>query len=163
MLTVIALAASTSVAHATEIGTDRQFGLGIQLGDPSAITGKIYLGGRVNAVDFALGTYYDSPVADGLYIQAAYHVHIVELTSGGGVTIPFRVGVGGFFTTGYWRWDENTADDYDVVIGARVPFGLDFDLDNAPIPVYVELGFDVTFAPPLRFGGDGGVGFRYDF
>ena len=162
MLASLALIVLESVAGATEIGESRQFGLGIQLGDPSGITGKIYLGGRVNAVDFALGTYYDSPISDGLYVQAAYHVHIVELTSGGGVAIPFRAGIGGFFTTGYWRWDDGS-EDYDVVVGARVPFGLDFDLERAPLQFYLEIAFDVTLAPPLRFGGDGGIGFRYYF
>lgn len=150
-------------AGATEIGNGRAFGLGLQLGAPSAITGKFYLGGRQNAIDFAVGAFYDDYgyVYDGLYVQAAYHFHLTELTSGNGVTIPFRIGIGGFL--GSWNYGWSGRWDYGVVIGARVPFGLDFDLESAPVQFYLEVAPQVTVLPPLGIGADGGIGFRYYF
>jgi hypothetical protein len=156
------LALCLTQAEATEIGSGRAFGLGIQLGEPSGLTGKFYLGGRRNAIDFAIGAYYadNGPWNDAIYAQAAYHWHLTELAHGNGVSIPFRVGIGGFFTSGYYRWSDR---DYDVVLGARVPIGLDFDLDAAPVQFYAEIGFQLTVAPPFRVGGDGAIGVRYYF
>lgn len=150
------------LAQATEVGSSRPFGLGIQLGAPTGITGKIYLGGRRNAIDFAFGgAYVDRYWWGGVWAQASYHWHITELTSGNGVTIPFRVGVGGFLSTAYYDW--GWSGGYDAVIGARVPVGLDFDLEEVPLQFYVEVAVDVTVLPPLAVGVDGGIGGRYYF
>src|SRR5689334_13693412 len=43
-----------STASATEVGAGRNFGLGFQVGDPTAIIGKVFLN-RENAFDFGLG------------------------------------------------------------------------------------------------------------
>jgi hypothetical protein len=114
----------------------------------------------VNALDFTLGTYYNNGYSDNFHAQVSYHAHLAELTSGRGVTIPFRIGIGGFLTTGYWVWDNN---EYDAVFGARVPFGLDFDLESAPLQFYFELAFQLAMIPTVAVGGDGGIGFRYYF
>lgn len=161
MVVLLSLVAGGSDAlAATEIGASRPFGLGLQLGGPAGITGKVYLGGRVNALDFTLGTYYNDGYSDNFYGQVSYHAHLAELTSGSGVAIPFRIGIGGFLGTGYWVWDSN---GYDAVLGARVPFGLDFDLESVPLQFYVELAFQLAVIPFVGVGGDGGIGFRYYF
>ncbi len=150
----------TSDARATEIGASRTFGLGIQLGTPSGLTGKLYLGGRTNAIDFALGAYYGGEFYDTVYAQVSYHWHVAELTSGGGVAIPFRVGVGGWLASGDWgfgRYDDT------VILGARVPFGLDFDLEAAPIQFYFEVAFALAAIPFVDASLDAGIGFRYYF
>ncbi len=163
MLALMAMSATT--AEATEIGSSRQFGLGIQLGSPTALTGKLYMGGRQNALDFALGTFYDNyGPYDSLWVHVSYHWHLVELTSGGGVAIPFRIGVGGFLNTfDYDYWDNDYYLDNDLAVGVRVPFGLDFDLESAPVQFYIELAPEITILPPLYILGDGGIGVRYYF
>jgi hypothetical protein len=162
-MVTFALAALVSRAEATEIGSSRKFGLGIQLGEPTALTGKLYLGGRENALDFALGTRYDEDWGpdDSVFAQVSYHWHLTELTSGGGVAIPFRIGVGGFLDTTDYGWDADW--DEDFALGARVPFGLDFDLESAPVQFYVELAPEVFVLPPIEFEWDAGVGVRYYF
>jgi hypothetical protein len=152
--------AMLAAAEATEIGESRPFGLGVQLGAPSGLSGKLYLGGRRNAVDFTVGgAYEDDLLWDGIWAQVSYHWHLVELTSGEGVTIPFRAGIGGFLSSVYYGY----AWDGDVVLGARAPFGLDFDLEVAPVQFWVEVAVDLTVLPPLRVGMDGGIGARYYF
>jgi len=151
-------------ADATEIGGRRPFGLGIQLGSPSGISGKLYLGGRRNAIDFLLGGPYvddDDYWWGGVWAHVTYHWHTEPLTRGRGVTIPFRVGVGGFLTT--WRypwWDRPRSD---LAIGARVPVGLDFDLERAPVQFWAEMAVAVALVPPTGVGADGGIGVRYYF
>jgi hypothetical protein len=147
-------------ASATEIGDGRAFGLGLQLGEPTGITGKYYLGGRRNAIDFLVGSYYDAGFAGDVYVHVSYHAHLAELASGSGVAIPFRVGVGGFLNSGYWRFDD---DANDIVFGARVPVGLDFDLESAPVQFYLEVAVEVAIIPFVGAGIDGGIGARYYF
>jgi hypothetical protein len=162
-MTSLLMVAALGTAQATEIGDGRPFGLGLQLGQPFGVTGKVYLGGRTNAIDFTVGTYYASRgyYYDGFQAQVAYHWHLVELTSGGGVAIPFRIGVGGFVGTygnGYYY------DRYgDLSLGARVPFGLDFDLERAPVQFYIELAIRIHVYPGFYPDGDGGIGARYYF
>lgn len=164
-MTSLMMLAALGTAEATEIGNGRAFGLGIQLGAPTALTGKVYLGGRRNAIDFALGTYYDDYgyYYDGFYGHVNHHWHLTELASGGGVAIPFRIGVGGFLGTFGYGWYDRRYDRSDLVVGARVPFGLDFDLERAPVQFYVELAPEITILPPLRIGWDAGIGVRYYF
>ena len=157
MLTALALAPS---AHATEIGSSRPFGLGIQLGSPSGITGKYYLGGRQNALSFAVGSQYDGGFYSGLWVTGAYDFHIAELTSGSGVTIPWRVGVGGFLATGSYGWGRYYGNVY---LGARVPVGLDFDLETAPVQFYVEVAANLVLYPGIYGGLEAGIGARYYF
>ena len=147
-------------ATATEIGDSRAFGLGLQLGEPTGITGKVYLGGRGNAIDFLVGSYYDAGFAGDVYVHVSYHAHLVELASGGGVAIPFRIGVGGFLNSGYWRFDDEAND---IVFGARVPVGLDFDLESIPLQFYLEVAVEVAIIPFVGAGIDGGIGGRYYF
>ena len=152
-----------TVAGATEIGSGRPFGLGVQLGGPSGIAGKVYTNGRANAIDFLVGAYYDdndNDFDDNLYVHVNYHWHLVELTSGQGVAIPFRLGVGGFLGTFDYGWNDTYSD---FVVGARMPVGLDFDLEMAPVQFWIEIGIDAVILPPLDFGADGGIGVRYYF
>lgn len=155
------LALWAGVAGATEIGSGRPFGLGIQLGGPTGITGKYYLGGRRNALDFLVGAYAtNNRFDDDLYVHVNYHWNLQDLTSGGGVTIPFRLGVGGFF---------GTFDDYfgryngDFALGARMPVGLDFDLDAAPVQFWVEIGIGLQIFDNVGLHTDAGIGVRYYF
>jgi hypothetical protein len=159
MIATLALFAATN-ANATEIGESRAFGLGLQLGEPTGITGKLYLDGRTNAIDFLVGSYYDAGFAGDVYVHVSYHAHLAELASGRGVAVPFRIGVGGFLNSGYWRFDD---DANDIVFGARVPFGLDFDLETAPVQFYVEVAFEIAIIPFVGAGIDGGIGARYYF
>jgi len=156
MLILLSLGALASAAD-TEIGA-RPFGLGVQLGAPSGITGKVYLGGRTNAIDFSVGTTYGDSFADSLYAHGTYSVHFPALARGGGVTIPWRVGLGGWLANGRWAFGDN-----GTVIGARAPIGLDFDLEGAPLQFYIEVAAVLSVLPGVDLGVDGGLGARYYF
>jgi hypothetical protein len=149
------------VAGATEIGSGRPFGLGLQLGGPLGITGRYYLGGRRNSLDFLVGAYTDgNDLDDDLYVHVNYHWNLADLTSGSGVTIPFRMGVGGFLGTfdDYWG---NGGDDFNL--GVRMPVGVDFDLETAPVQFYVEIALGLQVFDDVDLHSDAGLGVRYYF
>ncbi len=162
MLTTALLAATLSTqAHATEIGNGKNLGLGIQLGSPTGLTGKYYLGGRRNAASFAIGSHYDGGFYSGLWLTGTYHFHLAELATVPEFTLPFRIGVGGFLATGSYGYGRYYRDD--VYLGARVPFGLDMDFTAAPIQIYLEVAANLLLYPAIAGGVDAGLGFRYYF
>jgi hypothetical protein len=161
MLTTALLAlALTTEASATEIGNGRNLGLGIQLGSPTGLTGKYYLGGRRNAVSFALGSQYDGGFYSGVWVTGSYDFHIEELVNEPEFALPLRVGIGGFLATGSYRFGYYRDD---LFLGLRTPIGLDFDLTGAPVQIYIEVAFDLVLYPGIYGGLDAGLGVRYYF
>lgn len=159
----LALGLSTTALAGTEIGASRPFGLGLQLGTFSGLTGKLYLtSSRRTAIDFSLGTGYGDVVWNNFHAHVTYSWHFSPLTSGRGVTIPWRVGIGGFVNSGdYWVFDG--FQGRGVIVGARVPIGLDFDLEEAPVQLYVEIAPNVALFPGVAAGLGAGLGGRFYF
>lgn len=128
---------------------DRGFGLGIILGEPTGVSGKLWTSGE-NAFDFAAAWSFQG---DGnLLLQADYVWHIFRLIPVSEGKLPFYVGVGG---------EVILAND--PVIGVRVPLGLDYMFSNAPVDIFVELVPILRLAPSTDFDFAGGLGARYWF
>jgi hypothetical protein len=128
---------------------ERGFGLGIILGEPTGVSGKLWTSGQ-NAFDFAAAWSFQG---DGnLLLQADYVWHIFRLIPVPDGKLPFYVGVGG---------EVILADD--PVIGVRVPLGLDYMFGNAPVDIFVELVPILRLAPSTDFDFAGGIGARYWF
>jgi hypothetical protein len=128
---------------------DRGFGLGIILGEPTGVSGKLWTSGQ-NAFDF--GAAWSFQGEGNLLLQADYVWHIFRLIPVPDGKLPFYVGVGG---------EVILADD--PVIGVRVPLGLDYMFGNAPVDIFVELVPILRLAPSTDFDFAGGVGARYWF
>jgi hypothetical protein len=168
-LTVVAGASAT--ANATEVGGSRTFGLGFQVGDPTALIGKVFLGGE-NALDFGLGFggwgygrcrdrngrwNYDcggygrdlSLHADFLWQENLVRQQVkLDWHLGGGARVIF--------------WD--TFDDTYVALIGRMPIGLDLTF---PRPSFLEVFFEVAPGllvwPRLDFELDAALGVRFYF
>jgi len=128
---------------------DREFGLGIILGEPTGVSGKLWTSGQ-NAFDFAAAWSFQGE--GNLLLQADYVWHIFRLIPVPDGKLPFYVGVGG---------EVILADD--PVIGVRVPLGLDYMFGNAPVDIFVELVPILRLAPSTDFDFAGGIGARYWF
>lgn len=144
-----------------------KFGLGVELGAPSGLNGKLFLSPST-ALNFGVGWLYDNYYRDGegihLYLDHLWHP--VSLTENPTFKLPFYVGVGGAF----WSFDDrrDRIDNRYSALGLRVPFGLAFDFNNVPLDVFVQLTLvvDVFFGDYRdRFGPGflGSVGIRYWF
>lgn len=145
----------------TEIGSSRPFGLGLVLGAPSGVTGKVYFDPS-HALEFTAAAWASSRFGwDGYYAHVVYLWHPSLLTRQSGFLLSWHVGVGGFVTDGGGLgWDP----DYDWTHGGvRGVVGLDLDLTRAPFQFFADLGLNASVLP--GFWGDGtlGVGARYYF
>lgn len=128
---------------------ERGFGLGIILGEPTGVSGKLWTSGE-NAFDFAAAWSFQG---DGnLLLQADYVWHIFRLIPVSSGKLPFYVGVGAEFII---------ADD--PVLGVRVPLGLDYLFADAPVDIFVEIVPILRLAPSTDFDLAGGIGARYWF
>jgi hypothetical protein len=144
------------------------FGLGLELGDPTGITGKVFTSPST-AIDFGIGdlyhTYY---IGDsGLHLYADYLWHPALLASIEPFKLPFYVGVGlrtWFFDYGCGGPNNCGAD----VFGIRVPVGIDFDFNNVPLDAFIQIvptfDFFRGYAPhDFYIDFDFSVGIRYWF
>lgn len=159
------------IARATEVGNYRTFGLGVQLLDPTAIIGKVFLD-RTDALDFGLGfwgygrcyhndgsTYYcNSNHYDySIHFDYLYEEPIVEKT----VRLDWHAGAGGRII--FWGYNDNNSD-HGVTLLARVPLGLDLTFRRPNwLEVYLELAPALVLIPPLDFTIDIGLGVRAYF
>lgn len=142
---------------------NKTFGLGIMLGAPTAISGK-YFYGRSTAFDFGVGTVYRWRDRDGLHLHVDHLWHPVSLVSNPSFELPLYVGIGArIFNYDY----RNDGRDGVTAIGARVPIGIAFDLNNVPMDIFFELAVvvDLLIDDDDSYGGDlhGAIGFRYYF
>jgi hypothetical protein len=116
---------------------NKTFGLGLELGAPTGVTGKYFLSAD-RALDFGLGTVYNSRDRYGLHIYGDYLFHPVSLVSSEAFELPLYVGLGGRF----WSFEDRRIDDDRddaVAIGFRVPVGVSFDFNTIPLDAFAQI------------------------
>ena len=169
VLAGLLLALGARSARATEVGYGRKLGIGFVLGDPTGVTGKVWVG-PTNAIDATLGfTNYGAGFGPNCY------------TDNNGVHHCY-----GYFDTSInvdYLWQSNIvrgAAQLDWYIGAggrlilfggrgfnaaaRMPVGLALMFNN---PSFVEVFFELVPAfyvvSPLGLTIEGGLGARFYF
>ncbi len=152
---------------------NKKFGLGLELGEPSGLTGKVFVT-ESGAIDFGVGYVYDNYYyyynAAGFHAYADYLWHPVSLASAQAFELPFYVGVGGRF------WDFNytyLGMDYSgSAFGIRVPLGIAFDFNNVPLDIFIQVvpvldflngGYYNLSHDRVHFGADVSAGIRFWF
>ena len=131
--------------HGEKFEANKKFGLGLELGEPTGINGKLFVSSD-QAIDFGLGDlyhgYYVNGNAAGIHVYADYLWHPVVLTKADAFYLPLYVGVGGRF------WDTDYCDRANNCVsmfGVRVPVGLSFDFNDVPLDIFGQ------FVPTLDF------------
>ncbi len=137
--------------------SNKGFGLGLMLGVPTGLSGKLYLS-KDTALDFAIGSYYR--YSDALDVHMDFLWHPFVLTQNETMWIPFYFGVG-------VRAIDTNRDDrgQDIDLGVRVPVGLAIDLNNTPLDFFLEAAFvfDIVNERGRRSDFNMAVGMRYYF
>jgi hypothetical protein len=170
-LIAIAVLACVSTAEAGPTGfsggsfvTNKKFGIGLELGAPTGINGKLFLTPS-NAIDFGLGEMYHYYYGgDGLHLYADYLWHPTVLTQQPAFSLPFYVGIGARL----WQFDYScggrTCTGADA-IGVRVPVGITFNFNNVPLDIFVQavptLDFFHDYRHDVFLDIDFSVGIRF--
>ena len=170
-LTLAGMSVAPRVARATEVGTSRTIGLGVQLVDPTALIGKVFLD-RNDALDFGLGFWCYGTCYDGngnpyrcnngrhdfsIHFDYLYEENIVDSA----VRLDWHAGIGGRMVL--WGYTYNNSDHGTVLLG-RVPIGLDLAFRRPRwLEVYLEIAPALVLIPPLDFAFDVGLGARAYF
>ena len=143
----------TPLAHATDVG------LGLVLGQPTGLSGKLTTS-RSHAIDAALAWDLSDDHdhfhfhSDYLWLRnAALHVDNVALD--------WYFGVGGrllIYDEDHRRYHE---DDYQI--GVRFPIGLGYTFKNPRIEIFAELALIMNILESTSADIDGGIGARFHF
>jgi hypothetical protein len=159
---------------------EHPFGLGLVVGAPTGLTGKLYLD-KPFALQMGIGMvrdWGDHPYHDnGLHLHVDLLWHPAMVTSTPSFTMPFYIGVGARLVErdDYHRFEGVWYEDDDTRLGVRMPFGLLMDFNRVPIDVFFELALvldvvefdddrdDLYDDDPPDLGFNGGIGVRYYF
>ena len=163
----------TDRARATEVGVQRQYGVGLMLGDPTGLSGKVWLS-RTNAIDVGFGAYSFGPPGDCLrggppgqtlcargWNQNVFSVNAdylweSKIIEGRLAQLDWHIGGGAraFFFSG-----PCAGDCWDL--GVRGPVGLDLTFQQ---PTFLEVFFELAPAfyvvPVAFFSFEGALGVR---
>jgi len=120
-------------------------GLGIILGEPTGLSGKMWTGGNT-AVDGAAAWSFGDNGA--LHLHADYLFHKNDLLE---------------FASLYYGLGARVKLTDDVQVGIRIPFGLVHNLESAPIDIFLEIVPGLNLIPETNFGINGGLGARFYF
>ena len=144
LLLVVVVACGVSSAYGGS------FGLGIILGEPTGISFKQWVSTR-HAFAGAAAWSFGNVSAFHVHLDYLYHGPLgVGIESGGFL---YYVGIGG----------RLKAVEDDSRIGVRVPLGLNYVFDDAPIDLFFEIAPILDVVPSTDFRMNGSLGIRYFF
>jgi hypothetical protein len=141
----LAVLAAPLNGHARQGGN---LGLGFIAGNPSGLSGKLWLG-EANALDFIVG--FDL-VDDHISLNADYVWHEFGLIPVNRGQMPLYYGMG--------LW---TSVARHAAFGARGVVGIEYIFQNAPLDAFLELAPGTSILPRTRFDVDAGIGMRFFF
>jgi len=128
---------------------DQGFGLGVILGEPTGISWKAWSGSRT-AVDGAVAWSFEK--------EAAVHLHADLLWHNFG---PLRADRGEFNL--YYGIGGRVKFEDGSKLGVRVPLGLGYLFDTAPMDFFIEIVPILELAPETDFSLNAALGVRYFF
>jgi hypothetical protein len=130
----------------------KRFGLGVIVGEPTGADAKLWLT-DVLAIDAAAGwSFHDHT---DFYLHGDLLLHKFDLIPVTRGQLPFYIGAGGLL-----RFRD---DHRDNQVGVRVPVGVSYMFDNAPVDIFAEVAPAIDVAPGVRGEITGGIGIRYWF
>lgn len=123
-----------------------QTSVGIILGEPTGLSAKQWLG---DAASFDLAVAWSFVGTGALYVHLDYQQHFDQLDIDPGLLLLFA-GIGPRIYIGE-----------AFVVGARIPLGIVYHFDQAPIELFLELAPGINLFPETEIDFGGGIGIRY--
>lgn len=151
LILAVGLLMCVSFSTATAGSNNSGFGLGIMLGEPSGLSGKLWTGG-VTAFDFGLA--WSTGNNSGMALHADYLLHKMDMINVDKGALPFYYGIG-------FRYRDR--DNSDDNFGIRVPLGLDYLFAQSAFDVFFEVVPILDLSPDTDFKFNVAIGGRYFF
>lgn len=129
-----------------------RFGAGIIIGEPTGASVKYWLNSKM-AVDGAAG--WSTHDHSNLFLQGDLLWHNFEVFPVPQGRLPLYIGAGGFV-----RFRD---DNRDNQAGVRVPVGVSYMFENAPVDIFAEIAPALDLTPDIRGEITGGIGVRFWF
>lgn len=127
---------------------DSGVGVGVVLGEPTGLSGKIWTGEKT-AIDAALAWSFAGSGYIHMHSDLLIHSFAIDVHQG---QLPLYLGIGAKLEIGS-RFGA----------GIRVPFGIAYLFDSAPVDAFFELVPVFNLIPATVISLEGGVGIRYFF
>ncbi len=140
---------NTQTVNAQQNNDGGNFGIGVMLGEPTGISMKLW---NNNRSAFGFGAAWSFGAHDALHVHGDYLLHswFSDVEQG---SLAFYYGIGA----------RLLLTDPDSKAGIRVPFGLNYQIQDAPVDVFIEAVPLLNLTPSTNFDGNGALGIRYYF
>ena len=136
-----------TLASARAVAQMPAFGLGAVIGEPTGISGKLWLSRR-SAFDAVVGFSFARETA--LHLQLDYLFHIYDVIDPASGVAAIYIGVGARVKT------EN-----ETRFGLRVPVGVDYIFEDVPMDIFFEVAPILDVVPDASFRFNVAIGFRF--
>lgn len=146
---IVFLGLTAVLACGTVQAQESGFGLGVILGEPTGISGKLWMEKR-KAIDGAVAWSFDKESALHLHADLLFHgrnIVKVEMSK-----LLFYYGIGGRI-----KFEDKSK------VGVRVPLGLNYIPSEVPLDVFLEIVPLLDLAPSTDFSLNAAIGVRYFF
>jgi hypothetical protein len=152
-MAIIGLLLAVASANAR---TQDTFGLGVIVGEPTGLSLKYWLD-KERAIDGAAA--WSSSENDSFQLHSDYLIHNYEFL--GSDELPFYYGLGARLK--FKDNDGRGRNRNDDIFGIRVPLGITYLFDDAPIDLFFELVPVLDLAPDVDLDINAAIGLRFYF
>jgi len=146
---IVILALAAVLLPGTLASKDNDFGLGIILGEPTGISFKKWVGSNTAIDGAAAWAFSNDP---SLHFHADYLFHNFSVFNVKKGRLPLYYGIGVRFKGGGDNW-----------LGVRIPVGICYMFEKAPLDIFYEIGPVLDLAPDVRLRFTSSIGVRYYF
>lgn len=127
------------------------FGLGAVFGEPTGLSAKLWTSEKT-AIDAAAAWSFAGNNGGFFHIHADFLIHNFNLITVSEGQLPLYFGIGAFMDFAS-----------ELGLGIRVPIGLAYHFESAPLDVFAEIAPGLSLLPGTDFYFGGGIGIRYYF
>jgi hypothetical protein len=125
------------------------FGLGAVFGEPTGLSAKLWTSDKT-AIDGAAAWSFSG--SGYFHLHADFLIHNFDLISVSEGKLPLYFGLGAFMDFAS-----------ELGLGIRIPLGLAYHFDSAPLDVFAEMAPGLSLLPGTDFYFGGGIGIRFYF
>ena len=144
-LILIAIATIVSLNVAAQ---NTGLGLGVIIGEPTGLSAKLWTSEKT-AIDAGVAWSFVNSGFLHIHADMLIHSFVIDVDKG---KLPLYFGVGGKLVLAN-----------ELGLGVRIPLGMAYLFDSAPIDIFLELVPVLELLPATAIGFEGGIGVRYFF